>query len=118
MYALKKTVRERIQEIERKASLLSDNQQRFSMGGQRTNKDTILSDSTDSMSKRHRRGRSLVDLKMRSSSDDYAPALKYTINPKLRSSVKRMPGGTSMILQRSPYIKSFVRVPTAKRASY
>ena len=33
MYALKKTVRERIHEIERKATLLSENQQRFSMGG-------------------------------------------------------------------------------------
>jgi len=33
MYALKKTVRERIREIERKAGLLSENQQRFSMGG-------------------------------------------------------------------------------------
>ena len=84
MYALKKTVRERIQEIERKASLLSENQQRLSMGGQRTNKDTILSDSTESMSKRNRRGRSLVDLKIRSSSDDYAPALKYTLNTTIR----------------------------------
>ena len=60
----------------------------------------------------------MVDLKIRSSSDDYAPALKYTINSKVRSSVKRMPGGASMILQRSPYIKSFVRAPASKRASY
>lgn len=75
MYALKKTVRERIKEIERKASLMSDNHQRYSMACKRTNKDTILSDSTESMSKRHRQGRSLVDLKIRSSSDDYAPTL-------------------------------------------
>ena len=60
----------------------------------------------------------MVDLKIRSSSDDYAPALRYSLNPQIRSSVKRAPGGKSMVLQRSPYIKSFVRVPASKRGSY
>ena len=112
MYALKKTVRERIQAIERKAS------QMHSMGGQKTNKDTFLSDSTESMSKRNRRGRSLVDMKIRSSSDDYAPTLKYTITSNVKLSSERVGGKSMVVTQRSPYIRSFVRPPSNKRGSF